>query len=105
MGLRKAARTYDVPKDSLRRRVNKLKHVGPNDAILDIHKNLLGRFHNILSVSQELELKQYIINMDKVFYGLTIMDIRVLVFEYCECNKITNPFNKEIFQAYTFKRI
>ena len=94
MGLRKAARTYDVPKDSLTRRVNKLKHVGPNDAVLDIHKNL-GRSRNVLSESQELELKQYIINMDKAFYGLTIMDIRVLVFEYFERNKITNPFNKE----------
>ena len=33
--------------------------------------------------------------MDKAFYGLTIMDIRVLVFEYCKRNEIDNPFSKE----------
>ena len=34
--------------------------------------------------------------MDKAFYGLTIMDIRVLVFEYCKRHDIDNPFSKEI---------
>ena len=34
-------------------------------------------------------------DMDKAFYGLTIMDIRVLVFEYCKRNEINNPFSKE----------
>ena len=33
--------------------------------------------------------------MDKSFYGLTIMDIRVLVFEYCKRNQMDNPFSKE----------
>ena len=33
--------------------------------------------------------------MDKSFCGLTIMDIRVLVFEYCKRNKTDNPFSKE----------
>ena len=33
--------------------------------------------------------------MDNAFYGLTIMDIRVLVFEYCKRNEIDNPFSKE----------
>lgn len=88
MGLRKAARSFDAPKDSLRGRTNKLKHA-------NIHKNLLGRFRNVLSESQKLELEHYIINMDKVFYRVTIIDIRVLVFEYCERNKVTNLFNKE----------
>ena len=95
MKLRKASRIYDVPKDALRRRIKKLELLDPDDKVPDIQKNLLGRFRNVLSNSQELELKQYIINMDKAFYGLTIMDIRVLVFEYCDRNNISNPFNKE----------
>ena len=33
--------------------------------------------------------------MDKAFYGLTIMDIRLLVFEYCKRNEIDNSFSKE----------
>ena len=50
----------------------------------------------MLSESQEEELKKYITDMDKAFYGLTIMDIRLLVFEYCKRNEIGNSFSKEI---------
>jgi hypothetical protein len=30
--------------------------------------------------------------MDQVFYGLSINDIRALVYEYCEKNNISNNF-------------
>ena len=33
--------------------------------------------------------------MDRTFYGLTIMDIRVLDFEYCKRNEIDNSFSKK----------
>ena len=33
--------------------------------------------------------------MDRAFYGLTIMDIMVLAFEYRKKNEIDNPFSKE----------
>ena len=95
MGLRKAARTFDVAKDSFRRRLQKLEKSNTGDNTDIIHKQLLGRFGNVLSESQEEELKKYITDMDKAFYGLTIMDIRVLVFEYCKRNEIDNPFSKE----------
>ena len=95
MGLRKAARTFDVAKDSFRCRLQKLEKSNTGDNTDIIHKQLLGRFGNVLSESQEEELKKYITNMEKVFYGLTIMDIRVLVFEYCKRNEIDNPFSKE----------
>lgn len=80
MGLRKASKTYNVSKVSLKRRLKKLKQVGSGDDIADIHKNLLGRFYNILGETQEQELKLCTINLDKVFYGLTIMDMGMLVF-------------------------
>ena len=32
-----------------------------------------------------------ITDMDKAFYRLTIMDIRVLVSQYCKRNEIDNP--------------
>ena len=95
MGLRKAARTFDVAKDSFRRRLQKLEKSNTGDNTDIIHKQLLGRFGNVLSESQEEELKKYITDMDKAFYGLTIMDIRVLVIEYCKRNEIDNPFSKE----------
>ena len=96
MDLRKAARTFDVPKDSFRRRLQKLEKSNTGDNTDIIHKQLLGRFGNVLSESQEEELKKYITDMDKAFYGLTIMDIRLLVFEYCKRNEIDNSFSKEI---------
>ena len=49
----------------------------------------------MLSESQEEELKKYITDMEIAFSGLTIMDIRVLVFEYCKRNEIDKLFSKE----------
>ena len=95
MGLKKGARTFDVPKDSLRRRLQKLEKSNTGDNTDIIHKQLLGRFGNVLSESQEEELKKYITDMDIAFYGLTIMDIKVLVFEYCKINEIDKLFLKE----------
>ena len=93
MGLRKAARTFDVPKDSLRRRLQKLEKSNTGDNTDIIPKQLLGRFGNVLPESQEEELKKYVTDMDIAFCGLTIMDIRVLVFEYCKRNKIDKLFS------------
>ena len=95
VGLRKAARTFDVPKDSLRHRLQKLEKSNTGDNTDIIHKKILGRFGNVLSESQEEELKKYITDMDKAFHGLTIVDIRVLVFEHWKSNVIDNPFSKE----------
>ena len=33
--------------------------------------------------------------MDAAFYGLTIMDLRVLVYQQCTRNCIPHPFNRE----------
>ena len=49
----------------------------------------------MLSESQEEVLKKNITDMDIAFCGLTIMDIRVLVFEYCKRNEIDKLFSKE----------
>ena len=95
MGLRKASRTFDVPKDFLSRGLQKLEEKNTGDNTDIIHKKLPGWFRNVLSESQEEELKRYITDIDKAFYGLTIKDIRVLVFEYCKRNEINNSFSKE----------
>ena len=67
MGLSKAARTFDVSKNSLRRRLQKLEKSNTVDNTDIIHKKLLGRFQNVLSKSQEEELKKYITDMAKHF--------------------------------------
>ena len=67
IGLRKAARTFDVPKDSFRRRLQKLEKSNTCHNTDIIHKLLLRRFGNVLFESQEEELKKYITNMGKHF--------------------------------------
>ena len=44
---------------------------------------------------QEKSLVDYLKKMDDVFYGLTIMDLQKLVFQYAERNEIPHVFNKE----------
>ena len=106
MGLRKAARTLDVLKDSLRLKLQKLEKSKAGNNTDIIPKELLGRFGNVLSESQKEELNKYITDMDIAFHGLTIMDIRVLVFEHCEINEIDKLFSIETKLAlkYTLVR-
>ena len=72
MDLRKTARTFDVPKDSLRCRLQKLEKSNTGDNTDIIPKQLLGRSGNVLSESQEEELKKYVTDMDILwinYYG------------------------------------
>ena len=65
---------------------NKLK-LSPSNQ----HKNILGKF-----TEQEEELETYLKNMDAAFCGLTtIIDLRVLIYEYCTRYYIPHPFNRE----------
>lgn len=92
MSIRKAATAFGVPKDSLNRRVNgRMKNL----LIDERHKNVLGRYRAVLKPDQEKELEDHIVKMDQVFYGLSINDIRSIVFEYCQKNNITTKFNQE----------
>ena len=43
----------------------------------------------------EMELKHYCLEVDKRFFGLTLKDIRSLVYEMAEKNKLDHRFNKE----------
>ena len=74
LSYRKAVDIFNVPEDALHRRVNKKLKLSPSKQ----HKNILGKFRCVLSTKQE-ELKTYLKNMDAAFYGLTVMDLRVLV--------------------------
>ena len=49
----------------------------------------------MLSADQENEFVQYIHQKEIPCYGLTIADLRRLVYKFCEKNKIIHPFNKD----------
>ena len=79
MSLRQAAVSYSVPKDSLNLGVKgKLKSLSEEEK----HKNVLGWYRAVLSHEQEKELEALIIKIDGAFYGLSINDIRTLVFDH-----------------------
>lgn len=49
---------------------------------------------SVFSEVQESELKNYIINCSKLFYGLTMHKVRQIAFEFAEQNKLSHSFNR-----------
>jgi transposase-like protein len=83
--VKKSAIVHGIPCSTLRRHVLKFR------AGQSVVKKL-GR-NSILSVEQESELVALIKDMVKRLFGLSQMDIRRLVFKYCDINNIPNSFN------------
>ncbi|XP_056648647.1 uncharacterized protein LOC130453078 [Diorhabda sublineata] len=89
MGFKLAAKTFNVPKTTLRRRLAKQ----------DSSKGNLGGRTAIFSKAIEEEIAGYIIDMETRFFGLTSKDLRRMVFEVAEKNKIEHRFNRETKMA------
>jgi len=49
----------------------------------------------VFNSSQEKELENYILECSRVFYGLTIPQIRKIAYDFAAVNNIKNNFNKE----------
>ncbi|XP_057311558.1 uncharacterized protein LOC130649317 [Hydractinia symbiolongicarpus] len=91
MSIRKAASSFNVPLESLRRRCNgQLKQLSGEN----MHKKQLRPIRTVLTEEQETDLESYILALDNSFYGLSINELRRVIYEYCERNKIKHPFNK-----------
>ena len=84
--LRTVARDFDLPRNTLRRKVL-------TEQRGQIVERKLGH-KTVLNSGQEQELVQLLLNLEKKLFGLTQQDLRKLVFQYCERNNITHPFNK-----------
>lgn len=78
-----ASKSFNVPYGTLHR------HLKKGTAV-----KCLGRFQPVFTKVQELELKEYLLKMDSVFFGLTKKEFLELVFEFAEANKIPHPFKK-----------
>lgn len=90
MGWLLAAKTFNVPATTLRRRFK---------ARCNATKGDLGGRRAVLSRDIEEELIQHIIQMETRFFGLTMKDLRRLVFQIAEKNNIKHDFNKETQMA------
>ena len=73
ISLRKAAAEFNVPKDSLHRRLNGKLKIFPNDAPF---QKVLGAYWKVLTDKQENDLADYIKKMGAVFYGISITELQ-----------------------------
>lgn len=85
MGWQLAAKTFNVPATTLRRRYVKC----------DTSKGDLGGRRTVLTHEAEEELANHIIDMETRFFGLTTKDLRRLVYEIAERDNLKHDFNKD----------
>ena len=78
---------FGVPRQTLRRHIIKVKN-GEG-----VSKRLGTK--TVLSEDQEEELVSLILYFEERLFGCTRPDVRSLVYQFCEVNGITHPFNKE----------
>lgn len=81
----KASRRYGIPLETVRRKVL-IARQG-----LGVEKKL-GR-HTVLTLDEENELCEILTDMESRLYGLTPIDVRRIVYQYCAKNNIRNTFN------------
>lgn len=82
----RAAIEHGVPRQTLNRYLNL-----PEQNVCE----LMMLDNTVFSRQQEEELVQYIVDMDKRLYGLTLRDIRSVAYHLAERNKIAHKFNKK----------
>lgn len=95
LGLNACARTYNVPKATLKRHLESTNKIAKSTI----------RFHGgvtTFSADIEAEIKNHLLNLEEMMFGLTPMDVRKLAFEIAEKNGIAHNFNKE--NAYAGKK-
>lgn len=83
--IRKTAQMFNIPYGTLQDRLK---------GRFATKKYKMGR-KSVFTVQQEEDLAKHVINLSRLFYGLTSSSIRKLAFEFAQTNKIKNTFNKE----------
>lgn len=58
-----------------------------------------GRFRAVFNSEQSMDLKSYLTTIDQMFFGLTKVQCRRLVFDFAEHLGLPHPFNKETKMA------
>ena len=84
-GLRKAARLYGVPHETLRRRVSGQVEEGCRPGPC-----------TILTKSEELRLAKYVVDMADMGFGLSCNDIRSAAYKVAEACGKPHPFHDEM---------
>ncbi|CAH2086648.1 unnamed protein product [Euphydryas editha] len=102
MGYYKAAKQFNVPQTTLERKVKAARLVlnETSDENLSIPiKVPLGPRLPVFSMSEENELCAYLLEMEERLYGLTVKDLKALVYQLAIKNNKPNPFSAEKKEA------
>ncbi|KAJ4427872.1 hypothetical protein ANN_23877 [Periplaneta americana] len=89
MGLRKAAKLYNVPQTTLQRFVN--NNMPPEECV----KLKIGR-KTVLPAELEKQLVEFLVEMDNRFYGLTRTDVKRMAYQLAQRNNIPHPFGSNV---------
>lgn len=88
MAIREASREFNIAESTIRKKIRL------GDMVDLTQKPHLGR-HTIFSPEQEVELVEHVIQLAKVFFGITPLKLRKLAFDYAEANGIKHNFNRD----------
>src|ERR1043165_9215541 len=82
---RKAFLQYGIPRSSLAKRMKNSEHTPVN----------VGWFRRVFNDTQEDELCHHAIEMQRRFYGLSLLELRSLAFQLAERNVLEHPFSRK----------
>lgn len=89
MPMQTAAKNYNVPRNTLKRRVlNKNQHAKDTNKVL-------GHYRPVFNEEQERQLVQHLLDMEVRFFGITVHDLRSLAYQLAEQNNIPHNFNHD----------
>lgn len=86
MGWLKAAKLFNVPQATLRRRANDVNKRAKGSA------KVLGRFSTTFSEDEEKDFVEHILLLESRLFGITTTDIKKLAYEFATRNSIPNRF-------------
>jgi len=87
MSKKSAAKLHNIPRPTL---IRHLKKVSLSMGV----KKQSGR-RTVLSVEQEEKLVSLLQDMESRLFGLTLTDVRRIVFVFCEKNALSNTFSQD----------
>ena len=88
--VQKASLDYNIPLSTLKRRIAKQAENKEN-----AFEVKLGRFKCTFSPELEKVFVEHLLELDKVYFGLSPIELRRLAFDFAETYKINHRFNKE----------